>query len=243
MSVDLVKTGDYPVLAGESDAMLAAMEANLGGERVTQFDLDRYKVPGGGGLVWTSDDELAAPTKELSGIILNHRLVRTYWDTSLGSTGGGTAPTCYSDDSITGFGDPGGSCAGCQLATFGTAVKEDGSEGRGQACKQSRLIFLLQPGETLPVVVTIPPSSLQAMKRYLLRLVKRSLPVTAVVTTLSLAKDKNGDGIEFARVTPHVAGMVSEDDRPKVTALAAQLAPVFSAVRQDQDTSGVDLQG
>lgn len=208
-----VDAAGYPVLFGGGD-VTEALRENLAGERLNWSDLERVAVPAGGGLFWAVGDE--PPTRNLDGIIVATGLVRSYWASGLEDNGGSSPPDCFSPDSITGIGTPGGSCEVCPLAQFGSAVK-NGKEGRGQACKQMRQIYLLREGSALPTLLVIPPSSIKSIKGYLLGLAsKQGLRYSQVVTRFTLTEEKNADGIKFGMVKASTLGKLTAEQAASV---------------------------
>jgi hypothetical protein len=190
------------------DDIASVMADNLGGEQITAMDLDRVNIPAGGGTNWVVPTlEGDVETKDLEGIIVYTRVQRVYWADAF--SGGGTPPDCYSEDSIHGSGQPGGDCAQCALSKFGS-----GDNGKSQACQMRRLVFLVQPDSLLPIVISVPPSSLNEAKKYLLRLASRGKSAYSMISKLSLEKDKNADGIAYSKIkfsstgeTPDIAGI------------------------------------
>lgn len=210
----------FLVLQGEQ-AISEIISENLGELGITQFDLDRVKFPTGGNTMWTipSLDE-DKTEKELRGIIVYWKDVRAYW-TELFS-GEGNPPDCRSDDSIVGYGNPGGVCGKCPLSQFGSAPN-----GKGQACKQIRLLFLLREGDMLPLVIALPPTSINNVKKYFLRLASKSIPYWGVITTLTLEKTKNANGIPYAKVVPVLDSVLDEETKARVKAYAETIRPTL----------------
>lgn len=224
----------YPALVKEHrDAIMLAVRENLGGAEIRPMDLDRVSVPAGGGLYWmvkSLDHPDGAPVKELTGIIVFQRRGRSYWKQGLGEGGGGTPPDCSSEDAIYGVGDPGGACEACHLAQFGSSAK-----GKGQACSEKRMLFLLRPGAALPTVVMIPPSSLKNLKPFMLRLASEGVPYFAVEVAIGLEKAKNQDGIEYGAVTFNMRSKISGDQLQQIIGLAADMKEVFTKVPVHED--------
>lgn len=162
----LVPAENFALIANPN--AIAALKENLAGERISEFDLDRIKVPGSGGIAWeipTLEGPSVAPTIE--GLILGVFTRRGYWESS---NVDGSPPDCFSIDGINGTGTPSGECAGCPFNEFGSAVRPDGSQGTGKRCKERRLIFVLRKEDMLPVVISAPPTSIKIVKQFLMRL-------------------------------------------------------------------------
>lgn len=216
----------YPVLAGDVQATMEVIRENLGGEQIGPNDLTRVKVPGSGATTWevpTASGEQSQ--KELEGVIVFHKQARTYWAEGL-EEGGGKPPDCWSDDAVTGHGEPGGDCATCQFAQFGSDDKE-----RGQACKLMRQLFILRPGQFLPTLVTVPPSSLKGARAYLLGLASEGIPYYGVKTKLTLEKQKNQDGIAFAQINFLAGEKLDGDDKARVKGYVDAIKGSLNRVR------------
>src|SRR5690606_10620160 len=177
--------------------------------------------------------------KAIEGVVVLWKSPRAYWKEDLESTGGGTPPDCASDDGLFGIGDPGGECAKCPFARFGS----DSKSGRGQACKQFRLLFMVRPTDLLPLVVACPPTSIRPVKRYFLRLASQAVPFYGVITRLELTKTKNKDGISYSEVVPSVAKVLSKEERAKMKAYSEQLRPALERVQfNPAEYTAVDVQ-
>ena len=69
-------------------------------------------------------------------------------------------------------------CATCRFNRYGSDVDtETAQPRRGKACREKRLILFLRDGESLPVVVLAPPSSLRAVDSFVTLLATRQQPL------------------------------------------------------------------
>ena len=224
----------FPALSIDAGNLREALLENLGGAGLSPFDLDKVKIPSGGGLTWTvSTLEGEEETKELLGIVVHVQNARAYWKDAFG--GGSTPPDCVSDDAVTGHGNPGGACANCPYAQFGSDSRQ-----RGQACKLIQRMFLLRPGDNLPLVVNLPPGSLKNAKKYLLRLVSAGQKASGVVTRITLEKDKNADGIVYSKALFQMAGKLAPEQAAAARAYGQALAPAFRRVAAEDFTPDSD---
>jgi hypothetical protein len=164
-------------------------------------------------------------------VIIHAADARRYWAEGLdGGASGGKPPDCASDDAVTGYGDPGGVCRRCPLGEFGSDTKG----GRGQACKQARLLFVLLPGELLPAVVSLPPTSLKSARSYFLQRASKGIPFYGIVTRFRLETEKNKDGIAYSRVAMEQAGdRLTTEEVAKLRALRDAYAPLFAATKAE----------
>lgn len=230
-----VNAETYPVIAAGS-AIAETIRHNLGGESVGPSDLSRIRVPSGGGLVWevpTIDG--TEPAKNLDGIVVHIGRRRAYWSNP---TPTGDPPECSSQDCVTGTGNPGGRCEACPLNAFGTARGQNG-QGRGKACKESKLLFLLREKQLLPDIVVVPSGSLKAVKAWQLKL---GVPYWSVVTRLAIEKATNKDGIGYARITIERKAVLDPETAKQIQAYASTLGSVFAAATVDRGDLGEDAE-
>ena len=92
-------------------------------------------------------------------------------------------------------------------------------------------LFLARPGELLPLLVTAPPSSLKAVKQYLMKLTSAQVPYWGVISAIGLTVDSNPQGIKYAKMVfrPPVAILTAEQSA-RIKAYAESMRPLFSAV-------------
>ena len=139
----------YAALNGNT---LDLIRENLKEQPLTYQMFDVVKSPSGGSTVFTvpglAGDEAE---KELTGIILDYTTPRAYWDTP--DPVEGTPPTCLSHNSL--VSEDGKACAHCPFNDYGS---KDGETG-AKACKESVLLFLLRPGNVLPLAAPVGSGS------------------------------------------------------------------------------------
>lgn len=230
----VVGTDDYAIV--KMDKPIAQIiQNNLGGEQVTARDFPKIPIPGSGGTTWsieTIDGE--QEMKEVQGVIVYSVLTRVYWETSFDESGGGSPPDCVSVDGITGEFDaykdwegerPTGRCVDCPFSKFGSHRK-----GRAQACQQRRLIFIIRPDNALPYYISIPPTSINPAKKFLLQLAGAGLETYERIVNLSLTPDKNADGIKYSKVNFGIAAPVPNPDFWKK--VAGDLRPILQATAE-----------
>lgn len=239
-SKELATLDSFAIMDCDEQELREIMAANLGGINFSVFDFDRIKVPSGGGIAWevpTLDGPVAVTS--LDCIILYYRDVRSYWKVAFEDLGG-IPPDCISDDSETGYGKPGGECAACPLAKFKSADK-----GEGQACKQTRMMFIMLEESVLPVLLSVPPTSIRPVFKYFLRLAGRRMPYYGVKTKLGLEKTKSKGGIEFATINPDMAGALSAMEQEKIMSVMGNMKDIFSKARPlpDDFTDATEFAG
>jgi len=228
----------FPVLNLPADQFKDKFEVvreNLGSRQLGALDLERIKIPAGGGKLWElptleGDPESGA---EWFGVIVAWRDVRVFWQAAY--EGGGSPPDCESADAIKGKGDPGGVCADCPFAKFDTAVRADGTKGRGQACQQKIQVFALTADSWLPTVINVPATSLKHVRRYMTRLATRAIPFYGVMTKFTLLPDKSADNFPYSAVVPAVAAMLTDDQKSRAKAYSKQFAPLMGNIAVADD--------
>ena len=170
---------------------LDIIKNNLKNQPLSLQLFDTIKSPSGGSTSFT------IPTlsgeimeKSITGIILDYTTPRAYWDTS--DPVEGTPPVCFSSDSLVSH--DGKACANCPFNDFGS---KDG-ETNAKACKESVVLFLLRPDNIMPILVRVPVSSKMLFQRYMTRLIGKMIPVSGVVTKITLEKTTNKTGQPYA---------------------------------------------
>lgn len=202
---------------------------NIGdGANLSAFDLERITIPGSGGKAWTLPDGSAAPT--FTGVIMAWHNCRGFWAKPFA---GGTPPNCSSMDGLTGHGEPGGACATCKLAQWGS-----GRDSSGQACKAMRRLFILLPGQLMPVLLTLPPTSLKPCQRYMLKLTSAQIPFWAAVTEFGLVQTKSQGSIAYSVADFTIKHELPPEEAQAVRALATSMAGLLKAPVSGDDYAG-----
>jgi hypothetical protein len=233
---------DYPALRGDPAQALAVLRENMGGEKLTEFDLDRVKMPAGGGKFWevpTLGD--VESTREIEGVVVITKNVRAYWPRSVDEGDGNEPPQCSSPDAIQGYGDPGVLCETCPYSQFGSSTKEG---SKGQACKQMRQLFVLSERSVLPLVLTLPPTSLSAARKYFMRLASHSGTLYWATTTKIGLGQADGPGGKYSVATFAQGSPLAPDEVEAVTRYRDALEPIIAArMPSAEDVTGAGYPG
>jgi hypothetical protein len=226
-------TGEnYPLLvSGAEQEIRELFRDNLGQDTVNGLDLPRDKCGAGGAIefrVETADGEVSM--RSITGIVADWRTARLFWREPADGKPSNRRrpPDCTSRDALRGEGDPGGLCSECPYAKFGTSAK-----GHGQACKQVRQLLIIHPGEIVPHLLTVPPTSLKSCSNYLLKLLSKRIPYWAVITRISLERAANQDGIEFAKLSFAVERRLTDGERQAFAPTQRQMKTLLDPLAVD----------
>lgn len=143
----------------------------------------------------TEDD--SEVVKEFDGVILFTHRVNAFWKENLSEAGGGTPPTCSSFDGKTGLDTETGetrSCATCPHNQFR-------ADGTGKECKNMRRVYLLRSGQSVPYLLSVPPTSMRDFTKALKQLMAGSVGYTHMVLTFGLKPATSKGGINYSKLT------------------------------------------
>lgn len=190
-----------------------------------QMRFMRVKVPSGGSLQFelpTDDPDRPAYAGTLVGVILYNHASNSYW--AEGSEfSDNEPPLCSSVDGKKGIGEPGGLCATCALNAFGS-----GSKGRGKACKNMRILYLLRSGEYMPLQLSLPPTSLNPFNEFMNRaFMARQRASFGSLVEIGLKKMNNGN--EYSVATFRRLRDFSGEELAQIRAYANGFRPQIKA--------------
>jgi hypothetical protein len=231
LSVAVAKE-QFLVLAWDSPRIRDLLSTNIGRGGLNVFDLDQIHVPTAGTTQWQLEDLHGIQNvPSFEAIIIDYVDPRNYWKDNYGDNGGNKPPDCTSPDGQIGHGHPGGQCALCPMAEFGSATDGSGKQRRGQACKQTRNLFCILPAQIIPVAVVLPPTSLKASRKFFLRLASMQITFSSIVTAFELERDRNADGIAYSRAVLKIARPLSPEESRRIEAYAATIRPLLDRAR------------
>ena len=218
----IVEKGKFLALDRNLSEIREILDDTLAGQTLGEFDLPRVGIPPGGGGHWTIPTALGDDSSpELTGVVVAFQRTRAYWENPDPT---GEPPVCRSHDAKIGIGTPGGPCASCPLAQYGSSPKGDNA----QACKEREVWFMLREGSFLPLVLTLPATSLKGAKRYRINLASGAIRLSDVVTAVTLRKERGPSG-DYGIAEPRVAAKLDPAAAEAARAYAAELRPMFEA--------------
>ena len=150
----------------------------------------KLKIPSGGSKVFeepSSDPENPMYSKTVQGVILYSHPAYAYWEEGE-EFSDNAAPLCSSIDGNVGIGTPGGLCETCVYNRYGSDVN-----GKGKACKNMRNLYILRDGEFMPILLSLPPTSLRPFREFTnATFMLRRRPIWSAVIQISLRRVENG---------------------------------------------------
>ncbi len=183
---------DETALAGlteEERAVFLAMQQEERQNTLSGVDLQltRYKINKD---LCQFVDETGETVKELVGVIVYKDKIRGYWD----RTAEDNIPECSSIGGVTGITRDGKNrpCASCPFNQWGSAVDEKGEQTKGKACKEMRRIYLALKGAAVPIIITLPPTSIGNFDKYISARATRNITDLARETKVTLSPEKGG---------------------------------------------------
>lgn len=172
---------------------------------------EKVKIPSGGGLAFevpTDDEDNPDMVKELKGIILYHHPINAFWQNKY--DGQNSNPDCASYDGKVGVVTATGECIDCSRCPHNQFGSD--TNGRGKACKNMHRCYVLMEGNPVPIILTLPPSSIKGLRDYLgKKVVMKGMRSYEVITKISLKKEQSGDGITYSRAVFNFAGKLEGD--------------------------------
>ena len=220
-AIATIDTGNYPAIGDQSEDLAEIIQDNLGDE-LSESDFQRIKAPKGGATQFTipniEGDEL---TDSVKGVIIYHTKRKAYWEESFGTSPSGTPPNCISNNGITGVGTPGGICAKCPQGQWGSS-----EQGKGKACTDFVLLFIIRPGQLMPNLLRVPPTNIKVVRDYFSMLINARLAHWQVETEITAVLGKSGQGLDLSKLQLKAIGQVPADkvDSTKATHKAIKRA-------------------
>lgn len=211
MSTALAVIEKFEVPALSSEMAQAYAEEMEG----LQVSFDRVKIPSGGQLAFEvpgDDPDNPEVVKELVGVIVDHHPVNALWAEKY--SGQNNPPDCSALDGKTGITSGGErrACNSCPYNAWGSDTN-----GRGKACKNMHRVYLLREGDSFPLLLTLPPTSIKNFADYIAkRIIAKGRRSYQVVTRISLKKATSGDGITYSQAQFSLAGILPQETARKL---------------------------
>jgi hypothetical protein len=200
----------FSIVATDNKLDSEAIAEELDGLGALPFD--HVKFPTGGNTNFEipdeDDEDNYVSTPEITGVIAYHHAANGYWDK--GFDGSSEPPTCSSVDGKVGLNTETGEvieCAKCPYNQFGS-----GGQNNSKACKNVHRIYILRDDNPVPLLLSLPPTSLRSFKNYIAKkLLMRGRKSNQVVTRLTLKKEKSQSGMPYSKVVFEKVGNLNSE--------------------------------
>ena len=129
-------------------------------------------------------------------------------------------------------------CASCPHNQFGSD-----EDGRGKACKNVHRCYILREGNPVPLVLSLPPTSLKYMRDYIgKKILLKGMRCWQAVTRISLKKERSAGGIEYSRAVFSLDSVLSPEQMMEARQMADSIKETTRAAvaidEADYDTDG-----
>lgn len=181
----------------------------------------RAKIPLGDGRAFdivTGEDGYNTSVTSFRGVVANFHNYNALFTSP---EPGNDPPVCSSPDGIKGLDVISSEimdCASCPNNQWGSG---NGSR-RGKACKNMRRLYILVEGADMPLVMTLPPTSIAGWEMYKSAVLGvRRLSPKEVVTEFALSSAINGAENKYSVVVFKAVGVISSEAREMVEYLGS----------------------
>ena len=215
-------------LIENSDASLPDIVHDfLAGQPLGVKHLQKGIVASGGGVAWKVQHGRGRPTmaEELDGVIIDVRRTRAWYKIPYEQSGGGSPPDCFSIDMVKGIGTfQGQDCATCPMNQWGSNVR---GSGKGKACGERIRLFLLRKDNLLPMMIGVPPTSLDPVEQYLVGILDKGIfQYWRVMTRLTL-EEADGPSGKYSWIQPELVGTLEDEVFAGVSGYRDGLRPII----------------
>lgn len=223
-----VKAADFNLVTLTGD-MAEAVAEEMDGLGTIPFD--RVKIPSGGGLAFEipgEEEDDTETAQELIGVILDHGPINAYWANKF--AGGNEQPDCSSYDGKQGVDRITGEIKACATCPY----NQFGPDNAGKACKNVHRVYILREDNPVPLILSLPPTSLKYMRDYIgKRVILKGFRCWQVLTKITLKKEKSKDGIVYSRAAFAFVDKLTPEQAQKVQAMRDMVKATYRAIDID----------
>lgn len=203
---------------------------------------DRVKWPTGGNTTFEvtdeEDDSQFVTTDKITGVIVYHHPINSRWEGNY--NGGNEPPICYAMDGKTGINTQTGEIINCDNCPY-NQFESNGSTS-GKACKNIHRLYIIQNDNPVPILVSLPPTSLNSFRNYLgKKLLIRGKKAADVITEITLKKENSKNNMAFAKAVFKKVGDLSPAQVENAKSLSAMIKSIaktgFIATSDDYNMS------
>lgn len=192
---------------------------------------ERVIIPSGGGLTFElpgEEEDHPNMVVELIAIILDHHPINVYWKDKY--NGSKEQPDCSSHDGKKGLERETGEIKDCLTCPY----NQFGSDGEGKACKNVHRLYLLRENNPIPLILSLPPTSLKYIRDYIgKRILLKGLRCWQVITKITLKKEKNANGIAYSRAVFTFLEKLKPEQMAQVEAMREVIKTIYRTLDID----------
>lgn len=226
-----------PMYAGLDDELKAEIEDELDDfEDAGGIDCRRIKMPTGNSKsfeVESDNPDDPDTEKELRGVILFTHKMNARWEGDYG--GENRMPVCSSWDAKQGMVFETGEVINCDTCKY----NEFKGNGQGKECKNTRRIYLMLDGKPYLYLLTVPPTSLNAVSKQLKRLITGGTPLTRMVVAFRLESAVSKGGKDYAKITVEKSGELTKNQGDLARTMREEIKRQYTTVAVDSDDYNV----
>lgn len=226
-----------PMYAGLDEELKAEIQDELDDfEDAGGIDCRRIKMPTGNSKAFeVESDNPDDPDmmKELRGVILFTHKMNARWEGDYG--GENRMPVCSSWDAKQGIAFDTGEVINCDTCKY----NEFKGNGQGKECKNTRRIYLMLDGKPHLYLLTVPPTSLNAVSKQLKRLITGGTPLTRMAVAFRLESAVSKGGKDYAKITVEKAGNLTKEQGDMARQMREEIKKQYKTVAVDNDDYNV----
>lgn len=237
---EVAKNGTFeliPMYAGLDEELKAEIQDELDDfEDAGGIDCRRIKMPTGNSKsfeVESDNPDDPDMEKELRGVILFTHKMNARWEGDYG--GENRMPVCSSWDAKQGMAFETGEVINCDTCQY----NEFKGNGQGKECKNTRRIYLMLDGKPHLYLLTVPPTSLNAVSKQLKRLITGGTPLTRMFVAFRLESAVSKGGKDYARITVEKAGDLTKEQGNLARQMREEIKKQYTTVAVDNDDYNV----
>ena len=123
-------------------------------------------------------------------------------------------------------------CEDCMFNEYGSSKK-----GAGKACKNMIRLYILVEGSPIPLVLCLPPTSINGWQNYrLASLAPKAMKPIEVLTEFTLSPQTSKSGIKYSVVKPKLLGKLDAATAETMRYFAKGFAPEVEITADDYNT-------
>lgn len=236
MELSLIAKKEVPVVPFDMNEVKSIYAEILAAqEEVGGTVMYRAKIAAGGGKsfeIITGDEDSDTSVSKIVGVVIHSHQCNARFDESAQ----GEPPICSSQDGKYGIDAETGDviqCENCPYNKYGSA-----SKGRGKACKNMIRLYIMIEGSPIPLVLTLPPTSIEGWQNYrLVSLPPKRLKPVDVLTEFTLSPQTSKSGNKYSVVKPKLVGKLDANTSEMMRYFASGFTPQVDVSADDYNVA------